>query len=418
MLSSVQFRDFKALRDAHLDDLERLTVLVGPNGSGKSSVLEAVHYVTQLGTRSFGSIFTHERDPRHLIRRGTEELFIGISGEWSGRPGALSLSVVRQVIQRPPPDEPLERHTVEVKGSSGDQQYESKDAEDVLWDHLKDLGSQVSRAVFLRLEASNLARPSYSERRIPRVEYDGRGLASVVGFMAGNQPEQFKGLVQTLRRIVPTVEAVRVERAELVLAKETVPDDVLGAGDGRGSGVGAGYGPGAGDGKGSGTGYGWGAGARQRGWDPPPRRVWGEALVFDMCGAPNLPAHAVSEGTLLTLGLLAVLCGPSQPRLVLLDDLDRALHPLAQKSLVEVIRGLQQERPELQILATSHSPYLLDHLRHDEVRLTTLTPAGEAVCARLSEHPDFERWKELMTPGELWSSFGEQWFGQSRAEGR
>lgn len=403
MLRSVQFRNFKALRKVELDDLERLTVLVGPNGSGKTSVLEAVHYVAQLGTRPYCAIFNHERDPRHLLRRGEEEMSITLSGQWAGTEGNLTLSVEREVVNRPPPDEPLERHKFKITGSWGDQPYETENAEEVLWNHLADFGSDLSRVVMLRLEASSLAKPSYSERRVPRVEYNGYGLASVVGYMAGNQPDRFKELVQTLRRIVPVVDAVRVERAE-VRVPGYPRDGSLGYGDG--SGYGGGAAPGAGDSHGSGSGEPHSEG----------RRVWGEALVFDMRGAPNLPAHAVSEGTLLTLGLLAVLCGPSTPRLVLLDDLDRTLHPLAQKSLVEVIRELLQATPELQILATSHSPYLLDHLQHDEVRLTTLTPGGEALCAHLSKHPDFERWKELMTPGELWSSVGEQWLTQAGAE--
>jgi len=409
VLKSLQFHNFKALREVDVDDLDRLNVLVGPNGSGKTSVLEAVHYVAQLGTRPYCSIFTHERDPKHLLRRGEKEMSVSLSGQWAGSEGNLTLSIEREVVNRPPPDEPLERHEFKVKGSWGDQPYESENAEDVLWNQIADFGSEISRVVMLRLEASSLAKPSYSERRVPRVEYNGYGLASVVGYMAGNQPDRFKGLVETLKRIVPIVEAVRVERAEVPLPGHLLRE---GGGGGVGYGDGAGYGAGDGSGSGDGSGHGYGGGGPRH----EPHRVWGEALVFDMRGAPNLPAHAVSEGTLLTLGLLAVLCGPATPRLVLLDDLDRTLHPLAQKSLVEVIRELLQATPDLQILATSHSPYLLDHLQHDEVRLTTLTPGGEAVCAHLSKHPDFERWKELMTPGELWSSVGEQWLTQTGAE--
>lgn len=381
MLKSLQFRGFKALREVDLDDLPRLTVLVGPNGSGKTSVLEAIHYVAQLGTRPFCSIFNNHRDPKHLLRRGEDELSVSLSGEWAGSEGNLTLTIEREVVNRPPPEEPLEGHKLKINGSWGDQTYTTENDGEVLWNHLPDFGSEIARVVMLRLEASRLAKPSYSEQKVPRVEWNGYGLASVVGYMAGNQPERFKDLVQTLRRIVPVVEAVRVERAEVHPPGE-VSERVSRGGPGPGA-----------------------------------RRVWGEELVFDMRGAPNLPAHAVSEGTLLTLGLLTVLFGPSTPRLVLLDDLDRTLHPQAQKTLVEVIRELLQATPDLQILATSHSPYLLDHLRHDEVRLTTLTPDGEALCAHLSEHPDFERWKELMTPGELWSSVGEQWLTQAGAKG-
>ena len=68
-----------------------------------------------------------------------------------------------------------------------------------------------------------------------------------------------------------------------------------------------------------------------------------------------------------------------------------------------------EANPELQIIATSHSPYLLDHLKPEEVRLTTLREDGSAACARLDQHPEFEKWKDEMSPGEFWSTVGEKW---------
>ncbi|HMR06990.1 MAG TPA: AAA family ATPase, partial [Polyangiaceae bacterium] len=40
-----------------------------------------------------------------------------------------------------------------------------------------------------------------------------------------------------------------------------------------------------------------------------------------------LPTHAASEGTLLALALLAAVHSGDPPDVLLLDDLDRALHP-------------------------------------------------------------------------------------------
>jgi predicted ATP-dependent endonuclease of OLD family len=93
----------------------------------------------------------------------------------------------------------------------------------------------------------------------------------------------------------------------------------------------------------------------------------------------------------------------------LLDDLDRGLHPKAQLDLVSYLRGLLESQPNLQIIATTHSPYILDRVTSDEVRLVTLGDDGWAVCGRLQDHPEFERWKEEMTPGEFWMMFGEKW---------
>ena len=63
----------------------------------------------------------------------------------------------------------------------------------------------------------------------------------------------------------------------------------------------------------------------------------------------------------------------------------------------------------IQIIATSHSPYLLDSLQAREVRLTGFLDDGSATICELSDHPEFERWKDVMTPGEFWSTAGEDW---------
>ena len=39
----------------------------------------------------------------------------------------------------------------------------------------------------------------------------------------------------------------------------------------------------------------------------------------------------------------------------------------------------------------------------------TLDKDGYSVCGRLEDHPQFDKWKAEMAPGELWSLFGEKW---------
>jgi AAA15 family ATPase/GTPase len=51
MIKSTSFRNFKSLR--HVDvDFERLIVIVGPNASGNTSVLEGLHYLSQVSWKS------------------------------------------------------------------------------------------------------------------------------------------------------------------------------------------------------------------------------------------------------------------------------------------------------------------------------------------------------------------------------
>ena len=139
------------------------------------------------------------------------------------------------------------------------------------------------------------------------------------------------------------------------------------------------------------------------------RPYQGELILFDFDHAENVSARTASEGTMLMLGLLTVLFGPTRPRVLLLDDMEHGLHPLAQKQLVLVIGELMQKFGDLQIVATAHSPYLLNYVSPEQVRLMAMGPEGGVRCGRLMDHPKFAKWKDEMWPGELWSLFGEKW---------
>jgi predicted ATPase len=213
-------------------------------------------------------------------------------------------------------------------------------------------------STLLDLNLGKLAAPSSSQEIIPNLPSDGEGLA---WFLAGLQlefPERFSEMLERLREVVPTVRRLRLKRTTL------------------------------------------------------DTNEIGFALLFDMKGGDGIPASAVSEGTLITLALLVVLTSPSAPGLILIENLERGLHPKALGNLIAQIRSLQSHNSDLQIVATSHSPYLLDYLKADEILLTSLNEDGYASAQALSEHPDYDRWKDVMAPGEFWSTVGESWVVQ------
>jgi predicted ATPase len=230
------------------------------------------------------------------------------------------------------------------------------------------LAQKLPRPVLIRFDASRLAQPHYSEQEIPTLSNDGTGLPSVLAAMALTYPDEFSRLQDDLRKVIPVVERVRIERAKVSRVEVSPPTN----------------------------GY-------------VQREYVGNAILFDLKGAKSIPATQVSEGTLLVLGLLTALHLPPQPNLLLLDDVGAGLHPRAQWDLVKVLRQVMQQRTDLQIVATTHSPLLLDEVRPAEVRLTTLKEDGSVACASMTEHPDFERWKGEFSAGEFWSVTGEKW---------
>ena len=119
--------------------------------------------------------------------------------------------------------------------------------------------------------------------------------------------------------------------------------------------------------------------------------------------APYLPPAARLRLALLVLGILTALYAPDRPNLILLDDLDRGLHPKAQEDLIQLLRLFLDLNPDLQLVATTHSPYLLNWMAPNEVRITCLDGDGSTVCAPIDTHPQFNKWKDEMAPGEMWT---------------
>lgn len=205
-------------------------------------------------------------------------------------------------------------------------------------------------AEVMSLDPKRLAAPSFLKEKNPTLRSNGEGLSTVLADLYLEHRSRYQALIAQLGEVIPSVQDLRVRR---------LPE--------------------------------------------------GFELLFDMLGVKEIPASAVSEGTLLTLGLLTLLMQPNPPQLLLIDDLERGLHPRAMGSLIQQFRILQQQNPELQIVATTHSPYLLDYVEAAEVLLTSLSEDGYAAVKSLTEHPDYERWKDVMAPGEFWSTVGERW---------
>lgn len=225
-------------------------------------------------------------------------------------------------------------------------------------------GIVLPSAVLLQLRPEVLRQASYLDSPVPKLQADGYGLATVLADMKLSDSRAFESILRQTREIIPTFEDVRFKRAKVENERQS---------------------------------------------------VIGNALVFDMKNAPDLRPQAVSDGTMLTLGLLTILFSSlkedaeeSRPKLFLIDELERSLHPKALGELVVQLRRLAQEF-DIQILATSHSPYLVDGLRPEEVRITGLLEDGSAIIRELGDHPEFDRWKDEMTPGEFWSTVGEDW---------
>jgi predicted ATPase len=128
-------------------------------------------------------------------------------------------------------------------------------------------------------------------------------------------------------------------------------------------------------------------------------------------GGHSIPAKDLSQGTLIALALLTLAYLPNPPSLVALEEIDRGLHPRLLRHLQDALYRLSypescgETRPPIQVIATSHSPYLLDLYRdHPEEVVLAEKEGLEVKMKRLS---DIEYFQEILGESplrELWYS--------------
>jgi predicted ATPase len=353
MITRLQVRGFKSLLDVDLT-LAPLTVLVGANGSGKTSVLEAIGFLQDVAFWTSGKGASSDeprtsrrgsRLSRFLSRQGNGSLAISAWMTAEGSDGQFELQIQ---------DEAYELTVREASRTSKKTKAS---------DELSDWANEVAAGIELyRLDADEMAQAVYSDEPAPELDFDGHNLAAVLDALRGEDRDRFDEIERRLVEFIPSLRRLRVKRAR-ALAPKTFD-----------------------------------AGRHDA---SSPLELTGHQVAFDFAHAPDVDARDASEGTLRLLGLLTVI--ESQPpgdMTLMLDDLDRALHPKAQRELVGYLHQLIRSRPGLQIIATSHSPYLVEHLEYTEVRAVTQAPDGTSVVASLGDHPLAERWREEMSLDE------------------
>jgi len=368
MLQTIELIDFKNHVDTKIR-LQRLTLLVGPNGAGKTGVLQGIDVAAAL-IRTSASNVLREKSNTNVIRRNSDAFRLSLAGESllydvdpddESSPWSLDIRVL---------DTNTAERSGQVRYKDGNGELESdlasrtkSDSKTLFANARAALGS----AMMLRLDATKLAAPSYLGSVDANVKPDGYGLASTIAHLMTYERERFSNLEQSLIELIPSVRSIRVRRIEMADPKPSSSTPAS------------------------------------------KQKVLGDELVLDMRSGKELPASALSEGTLILLGLLTFLTEREPPRLLLIDDLDRSLHPRAQTQLIDLLRKTLNQHPDLQIVATSHSPYLIDELNDDEVWVLNLRDDGTAAAACLADHPDAERSRGVLRTGEFLSSVGEDW---------
>jgi len=113
---------------------------------------------------------------------------------------------------------------------------------------------------------------------------------------------------------------------------------------------------------------------------------------------PLRPAN-ISDGTLRILAYITVLY--STRSLAVIEEPENSIHP----RLLETIVDLARKAP-CQVIITTHSPYLLDHVKPEEVFVVE-KPELETMVKKLAKTKEVEAVKRLLIEG---GTLGEAWY--------
>jgi predicted ATPase len=177
MIESIEFKNFRALRDTTLP-LSRFTLIVGPNGSGKSTALQAFAALRGPGHPHFiqsRSAGVPKSTPVSLTAKWKED----------GNNYIITVQWTNHVANGP-------SFTGEVQNRLHDQ---------------KRPHTALTRTRFFALDAAAVAAPVLLQPEL-ELSPNGANLAGVLDRLRDQNPERFEGLNEQLGRWVPEFDKV------------------------------------------------------------------------------------------------------------------------------------------------------------------------------------------------------------------
>ena len=372
LLRRVTLHNYKSIGQCKVD-LSGLNVLVGPNGSGKSNFIDALRLVSEslsetldYAIRLRGGIAEVRRrsggHPSHFAISLRLRLDESVNASYAFRIGALSQGAFRvQHEQAHISGDGLEAAYYDVQdGALQKLSTQLRAPPQILEDRLylsavsgapafRPLFDALSQMGFYNINPADIRELQLHDRGTI-LSRSGRNLSSVVKRLRDESPQSIERIEDYLRQIVPGIDGV--EHRQLG-PRETLEfrQDVQGQ-----------------------------------------KHPW------------RFYAAAMSDGTLRSLGVLTALfqfAGSKRGTvpLVAIEEPESTVHPAAAATIMDAILEASKRG---QVIATTHSPDLLDHGKLDPRQLIVVTKTGgETMLAPVDAASISAIRDDLYTPGEL-----------------
>lgn len=128
-------------------------------------------------------------------------------------------------------------------------------------------------------------------------------------------------------------------------------------------------------------------------------------------GHEIIAADNLAQGTLYLLAILTLVFAPNPPAIVCLEEADRGMHPRSLREVRDALYRLSypkdagMDRVPVQVITTTHSPYLLDQFKEHPEEIVLASKHGrEAHFERLADRADLLELMKEAHLGDLWYS--------------
>lgn len=331
MLTSLHLKGFKSFDDERMA-LGGLTVLVGANASGKSNVLDAIRLLQGLALGK--PVSTAIRGEwagglpvwpgvrggvADIALRGREEFELGTVwelafGSWHHHVRVGVKPTPRRLtesVTRSDERFDLPHGLIGFPGRPFDPDFEDEvRGAELIWE-VEHIQTTLSQALFLDITPSRMR--GYAPKSATRLDLEGENV-SALAWSVCQSAEARADLVDWLAELcAPELEDIDFAETEL--------GDVM--------------------------------------------------LILVERGGRRMPARSLSDGTLRFLGELLALRTAPEGSLMLIEEIENGLHPTRAHLLVEAMEAAVVKR-KVQIIATTHSPLVLNALSPEALRAAVL----------------------------------------------
>ena len=317
MLQKVSIQNFKSFKDVTLE-LQKVNLLIGPNNSGKSNFLKALEFVS-IRLKSFHK---EEVTPFTFMHKLGKESKITFVKNVKDNNITHSLEVLKFIHD-------LTGYKAEIGGTddinipedfSGNVHFVLKEGypffgnnnnKDWFWI----LGNEIASTILYSINPNKLQKPFPILPNNSSVKYDASNLVAFLDIIQGRFRDNFKAIESDLNRCIPEFSRIELDPVEI-----TIDDDLF--------------------------------------------KIYGDK-TFKRLGLYNIEqkqtywADEVSEGVLYFLALLCIVHQPNPPKLLLLEEPEKGIHPRRIKEVLDFIFQLAEDK-DIQVIMTTHSERVLD----------------------------------------------------------